>query len=68
MSKIVEPNKVNYGCPKCTNSGKMPNIGGRFHIINETECQCNGCKTIYLKSRFYKTVVENATPLEQPAN
>jgi hypothetical protein len=69
MSKIVEEkNHVNQYCPKCKESGKLPNIAGRFHIINETECQCNGCKTIYLKSRFYKTIVENATLLEEPAS
>jgi hypothetical protein len=65
MSKLTEQNPVNYGCPKCKDSGKLPNIAGRFHIINETECQCNGCKTIYPKSKFYKTVVTNATPLEE---
>ena len=74
MSKLYEQNPVNYGCPKCKESGKLPNIAGRFHIISETECQCNGCKTIYPKSQFYKVVVENATlvheqveqPLKQP--
>ena len=35
---------------------KIPNIAGRFHIINETQCQCNGCNTIYPKSEYYKKI------------
>ena len=69
MSKNVEENNcVNHYCPKCMESGKLPNIAGRFCIINETECQCNGCKTIYLKSKFYKIIIENATLLKEPAS
>lgn len=50
---IIEP--INYYCPKCMeNKQNIPNIAGRFYIINETECQCNGCSTIYPKSQFYK--------------
>jgi hypothetical protein len=46
---------VNYNCPVCMSSkNKLPNLAGRFHIINETQCQCNGCKTIYPKKKFYK--------------
>ena len=75
MYMLHEQKPVNYGCPKCKESGKLPNIAGRFHIVSESECQCNGCKTIYPKSQFYKTVVENETlvheqvehPLKQPA-
>ena len=51
---ITEP--VNYNCPKCQKTGKLPNIAGRFHIINDKECQCNGCGSIFLKSQFYKQV------------
>lgn len=56
---IITP--VNYDCPKCMEKGQgiLPNIAGRFHIINETECKCNGCNTIYPKSQFYKTVIDN---------
>jgi hypothetical protein len=50
---IIEP--VNYNCPTCMKKDNLPNIAGRFHIINETECQCNGCNTIYPKERFYKS-------------
>jgi hypothetical protein len=52
-NNIMEP--VNYNCPTCMKSDKLPNIAGRFHIINKTECQCNGCNTIYPKSKFYKS-------------
>jgi hypothetical protein len=39
---------------------KRPNLAGRFFIINESECQCNGCNTIFEKSKFYKPVVFDA--------
>jgi hypothetical protein len=50
-------NPVNYDCPKCMEEGnkKMPNLAGRFFIINDIECQCNGCNTIYPKNKFYKS-------------
>ena len=67
MSRLYEQNPVNYDCPKCKESGKTPNKGGRFHLINDTECQCNGCKSIYAKELFYKPVVTNATELKEPA-
>jgi len=51
-SKLIA---VNYNCPVCQESGKLPNIAGRFFIINQTECQCNGCNTVFDKNRFYKT-------------
>lgn len=61
-------NPVNYNCPVCMSSGNLPNIGGRFFIINKTECQCNGCNSIFNKSRFYKPYVLNSenAKLEQP--
>jgi hypothetical protein len=54
-SKIDSKNIVNYNCPVCRKSGKLPNIAGRFFIINETECQCNGCDTIYKKELYFNT-------------
>ena len=51
---------VNYDCPVCQQSGKLPNIAGRFFIINDKECKCNGCNTIFEKSKFYKQVVFDA--------
>ena len=55
---LPEPNAVNYNCPKCKESGKTPNLKGRFFLINEKECQCNGCKSIYPKSDFYLSVIK----------
>lgn len=49
---VIKP--VNYKCPVCMESGLNPNIAGRFHIINNSQCQCNGCKNIFNKSDFYK--------------
>lgn len=50
-------NKCNYDCPVCRESGKLPNMAGRFFLINETECKCNACNTIFHKSIIYKPVV-----------
>jgi len=53
---------VNHNCPVCMEVGKnrIPNKAGYFYIINDTECQCNGCNAIYPKSKFYKVIVNNA--------
>ena len=51
---IIEP--TNYHCPVCIASGKLPNIAGRFFLINEKECQCNGCSSKFPKEKFYKNV------------
>ena len=71
MSKIVPPlsnisifgvssddNKCNYNCPNCQKSGKVPNIAGKFFIINDLECKCNACNAVFPKEQFYKKVVE----------
>ncbi len=52
MKRFVVP-PVNYQCPTCMSLNRLPNIAGRFHLINETQCQCNGCNTIYPKEMFY---------------
>ena len=61
-------NPVNYNCPVCMSSNKLPNIAGRFFLINETECQCNGCNTVFDKKHFYKKQLVNAinVKLEKP--
>ena len=41
-------------------SQKIPNIAGRFHLINERECKCNGCNSVFEKKRFYKSYKVNA--------
>jgi len=53
---ILSNNAVNYNCPECQKTGKLPNLAGRFFIIDDNQCQCNGCGTKYPKSQFYKTV------------
>jgi hypothetical protein len=57
-NKFVDP--VNYDCPVCKKTGELPNIAGRFFLINEKECQCNGCGSIFPKEQFYKTVTNDA--------
>lgn len=57
-SQRMQQKPVNYDCPVCKETGKTPNILGKFFIINLHECQCNGCNTIFEKSKFYKTYTE----------
>ena len=54
-NKNTDPKPVNYNCPVCKETKRMPNLLGKFYIINEKECRCNGCNTIFQKSKFYKT-------------
>jgi hypothetical protein len=53
---------VNYDCPTCMELSKnrTPNKAGRFFIINDTECKCNGCNSIYPKQQFFKIIVDDA--------
>jgi hypothetical protein len=51
----LHTSNVNYDCPVCRNTEQLPNIAGKFFIINETQCQCNGCNTVFDKKLFYKT-------------
>jgi hypothetical protein len=50
--------RCNNDCPVCQKSGKVPNIAGKFFIINDTECKCNACNSVFPKEQFYKPVVE----------
>lgn len=52
-SQLSVTNKCNYLCPICRLSGQTPNIAGRFFIINDYQCQCNGCNTKYNKTYYY---------------
>jgi uncharacterized Zn finger protein len=59
---IIKPNikskirQDNYKCPSCMEEGQIHNINRRFHIISLTQCQCNGCGSIFKKKDFYNTV------------
>jgi ribosomal 30S subunit maturation factor RimM len=44
-------NACNYHCSVCMATGKVPNIAGRFHLINETQCKCNGCQTVFVQDK-----------------
>lgn len=52
-SKIFERDVCNYNCPVCQKTDKLPNLLGRFFIINQTECVCNGCNTVFPKEQFF---------------
>jgi hypothetical protein len=47
-------NPVNYNCPVCRETKKAPNLAGRFFLIDDKNCKCNGCNTILPKSQMYK--------------
>ena len=49
-------NLCNYNCPVCQKTDKIPNIAGRFFILDEQYCQCNACDTVFEKHLFYKNV------------
>lgn len=57
-SQNRQNNFCNYYCPICQQSGKTPNQGGRFFIINQYQYQCNGCNQIFEK---YDIVISNFT-------
>jgi hypothetical protein len=58
-----EVKNVNYNCPICRSTNNPPNIAGRFFIINDKECQCNGCNTIFKKEFFYRSIPYNQSEL-----
>ena len=51
-----DQNPVNYFCVECRKTGKTPNIAGRFFLINETQCKCNGCNNIFDAKILYTSV------------
>lgn len=59
---IIKP--VNYYCLVCMESGINPNIAGRFYIMNNNLCQCNGCKQIFNKSEIYKGEIYKSKPIK----
>ena len=61
---VSNENLCNYNCPVCKKTDKIPNIAGRFFILDESFCQCNACKTVFEKHLFYKDVGEPITVAE----
>ena len=60
--------KCNALCPICMyRPNAIPNMAGRFFLINDNECQCNGCNSIFSKSLFYKSgiTVVSAKPYDE---
>ena len=51
-------NKCNYNCPVCKKSGKTPNMEGRFFIINDTQCMCNACESVFPKEKYYEKFLQ----------
>jgi hypothetical protein len=50
--------KCNNDCPVCQKSGKTPNMAGKFFLINDTQCKCNACETVFPKEQFYEKFVQ----------
>jgi hypothetical protein len=55
LSIEYDGNPVNAMCPVCKETKKLPNLNGRFFVINDEQCLCNSCNTIFPKSQFYKS-------------
>jgi len=53
FSKIKQRNGVNYHCPVCKSSGKIPNLVGKFIEINKEHFKCNGCNNLFNKKSIY---------------
>ena len=53
LSKIKHRNGVNYDCPVCKNTGKLPNLVGKFFQINEEQFKCSGCNNVFDKNMIY---------------
>jgi hypothetical protein len=47
MNQQAKLSGVNYDCAVCKQTKRLPNLLGKFVIINTTEYQCNSCETIY---------------------
>ena len=60
----LHSSKVNYNCPVCRDTEQIPNIAGRFFIINETQCRCNGCNTVFDKKLFYQPGIFTVEAME----
>ena len=55
--RMTQDNNIcNYHCPVCKQSGKLPNIKGKFFLIDEFNCKCNGCNTVFDKFVYYKHI------------
>ena len=47
MNNQTKLSGVNYDCSVCKQNNRLPNLLGKFVIINTTEYQCNSCETIF---------------------
>ena len=64
-SFLRENRFCNYHCPICQQSGKTPNAGGRFFIINEFQYHCNGCNQIFEKyENIVNTILQSQAEVE----
>ena len=45
-------NACNYNCNVCKKSGKLPNILGRFVVIENNKMKCTGCNHIFTREEF----------------
>jgi hypothetical protein len=59
ISKIKERNGVNHDCPVCKNTKKVPNLVGRFILINEYQYKCSGCDSLFNKNTIFSFHTDN---------
>lgn len=53
ISKIKERNGVNHDCPVCRNTKNVPNLVGRFILINDYQFKCSGCDSVFNKNSIF---------------
>lgn len=48
-------NAVNYNCKVCMKKGELPNINGRFIILdwNPNVCECTGCHNRFRTQDYF---------------
>jgi transposase-like protein len=59
LSKIKERHGVNYHCPICKSTKKVPNLVGKFIQINDNQFKCIGCNSIFNKDIIYSLSKNN---------
>lgn len=62
ISKIKEQNAVNYHCPVCKSSNKIPNLVGKFILVNEHNFKCNGCNHTFNANIIHSSFI-NKKPI-----
>lgn len=49
-----KPIACNYDCPICQKSGNIPNLLGRFILIENDKMKCTGCNNLFTREELAK--------------